>query len=96
MITRIVKMTFHPEKIDEFVAIYRKYRTFIKNAEGCTHVELLQDQHKKNTFFTYSHWENESFLEKYKNSTIFGEVWPQTKALFSEKPKAWSTHKIDF
>ena len=89
-------MTFQADKTDEFVAIYKKYRKHILGAEGCSHVELLQAENQPNTFFTYSHWENNECLNKYKDSTIFGEVWPQTKALFAEKPLAWSTHKIDF
>jgi len=96
MLIRIVKLTFQEDKIDDFVAIYKKYRKHIRNAEGCTYVELLQNESQKNIFFTYSHWKNESYLNNYKNSTIFGEVWPQTKALFSAKPEAWSTSKIDF
>jgi len=46
-----------------------------------------------NVFFTYSYWEHPDFLEQYRNSDFFKGVWTKTKALFSEKPEAWSVTK---
>ena len=43
---------------------------------------------------TYSHWESEEALNKYRDSELFKSVWSFTKALFAEKPQAFSTKKL--
>jgi quinol monooxygenase YgiN len=57
-------------------------------------LELWQDHNQKNIFVTYSHWESEEALNQYRDSQLFKSVWSFTKTLFSEKPQAWSTKKI--
>jgi (4S)-4-hydroxy-5-phosphonooxypentane-2,3-dione isomerase len=94
MITRIVKMTFNPEKIPVFLALFEKNKNFIRGFEGCTHLELLNDKNDQNIFFTYSKWQDESFLEKYRQSDLFNSVWKQTKILFSEKAEAWTVSSL--
>ena len=94
MLVRIVKMTFHPEHIPAFLEVFEENKERIRASEGCTLVELYQDQQHKNLFFTYSYWEAESYLEKYRNSEFFKSVWSKTNPLFSEKPAAWSVHKL--
>lgn len=94
MITRIVKLTITPSKKDEFIAIFKNNNHHIKACKGCIGVELLQDQKFDNIFFTYSHWENESNLNDYRNSKIFGVIWKATKATFCSLPEAWSTISI--
>lgn len=90
MIKRIVKMSFHPDKVDDFVLVFKENRQRIASFEGCSSLELLQDVNRENIFFTYSVWDNENALEKYRNSELFESVWQKTKALFNDKPEAWS------
>lgn len=90
MITRIVKMTFDPQKVDEFVDTFNDSKLLIRNSEGCTHLELLRDINNPNIFFTYSQWKSEIELNKYRNSELFEKVWAKTKILFNAKPEAWS------
>src|SRR3954467_4657948 len=90
MIIRIVKMTFQPEKVNEFLELFERSKQSIRNMPGCTHLELLNDVSAPNIFFTYSYWENETHLDHYRNSDVFGDVWPRTKVLFAAEPKAWS------
>ena len=96
MIKRIVKMSFQPDKVEDFKAIFKANWELIAGFEGCSKVELLQDKLHPNVFFTYSVWENESFLDAYRNSELFGKVWNKTKALFNEKPEAWSVDELKF
>lgn len=93
MIKRIVKMTFKAEFIEEFVALFNSKKEFIAAVEGCTFVELLQDASNPNIFFTYSLWEEESYIEAYRHSELFKNVWAQTKIGFDDKPEAWSLLK---
>jgi (4S)-4-hydroxy-5-phosphonooxypentane-2,3-dione isomerase len=94
MLVRIVKMSFEPEHIDTFMANFHSAKKSIRNFEGCRYLELYRDQNEANIFFTYSYWEDQSFIETYRNSELFKKVWSQTKPLFNDKPQAWSVDKI--
>lgn len=94
MIVRIVKLEFSPENINSFLEVFKKQKEFIASFEGCTHLELLRDERNPNQFFTYSHWEDESYLEKYRESDFFKTIWAGVKPLFAGKPKAWSVKKV--
>ena len=83
-------MRFHAEKIADFLANFESVKQNIRNFEGNQFLELYQDKNDPRIFFTYSYWENEAALEKYRNSILFNEVWSYTKTLFSDKPEAWS------
>ena len=96
MIKRIVKMSFQPDKVEDFKAIFKANWKLIAGFEGCSRVELLQDKLHPNVFFTYSVWEDEIFLDAYRNSELFATVWNKTKALFCEKPEAWSVDELKF
>jgi quinol monooxygenase YgiN len=96
MIKRIVRMSFKPEKIDDFKAIFKANWKYIKGFEGCTHVELLQDENNPSIFFTYSLWRDQESVEKYRSSELFERVWGNTKVLFNDKPQAWSVREINF
>jgi len=91
---RIVKMTFKPEKVNEFLANFEKVKNHIRAFEGVKHIELLGDKNNPNIFFTYSIWRNEIYLEKYRNSDLFKSVWAVTKPMFSEKAEAWSVDSL--
>ena len=91
---RVVRMTFHPEKAAAFLENFETHKSLIRNFPSCHHLELWQDQDKKNIFVTYSYWESEEALNQYRDSQLFKSLWDFTKALFSEKPQAWSTKKL--
>lgn len=91
---RVVRMTFRPEEVSAFLENFEANQTLIRNSPGCQHLELWQDLEKKNIFVTYSHWESEAALNQYRDSELFKSVWSFTKTLFSEKPQAWSTKKL--
>lgn len=98
MFKRIVKLEFEETKVPTFLANFEQVKGKIRAFPGCKRLELLQDKSDKGIFFTYSTWESEEALEAYKKSELFGEVWPKTKALFRDKPFAWSVdsiHKLD-
>lgn len=90
MIVRIVQMTFQEAEIDNFLSLFEERKQLIRNFDGCQHLELWQDEHKKNIFFTYSIWNSETHLNHYRFSDLFKDTWTKTKALFADKPNAWS------
>jgi len=96
MFTRIVKMEFKPERVADFIANFEKERNEVRNQPGCRSLVLYRDKTNTNVFFTYSVWEDESDLERYRNSDFFKGVWQFTKQLFNAKPMAWSVDEVNF
>jgi heme-degrading monooxygenase HmoA len=94
MFVRIVKMRFQDDKIAVFLEKFDTIKEKIRAFEGNQFLELYQDKNDPRIFFTYSYWNSEEDLEKYRHSELFKEVWAFTKALFSDKPEAWSVDKL--
>ena len=90
MLLRTVRMTFKPEEVATFLSIFESSKSKIRNFEGCLHLELHQDYHQPNIYSTYSKWEDDLALDRYRTSALFKEVWSKTKVLFEEKPIAFS------
>ncbi|GAB5563975.1 MAG: antibiotic biosynthesis monooxygenase [Winogradskyella sp.] len=94
MLVRIVKMSFQPSKIEEFLTNFEANKTKIRAFDGCNFLELYRDKNNTNIFFTYSYWDSEDHLNVYRHSDLFKSVWAKTKPLFNDKPEAWSVDKI--
>ena len=87
-------MTFEHDKINQFLSIFEDTKAQIRQFQGCTHLELWQDQDDPRIFFTHSQWESADALESYRNSDLFKSTWRETKQLFAEKPQAWSVQQV--
>lgn len=96
MIIRMVKMTFAPQHVEDFLRLFDTNKAAIGGFEGCTHLELWNGVDNPNVFFTYSIWKDESYLEKYRDSELFNKVWNENKNYFSAKPEAWTVVKMQF
>lgn len=94
MLVRIVKMSFHPEHIETFLANFDQKKEYIRKSSGCRLLELYRGQQGSNIFFTYSYWDSEEDLNNYRHSELFKGVWAETKVLFNDKPEAWSVDKV--
>lgn len=87
-------MVFKEENITTFQQLFAERKHRIRHFEGCHHLELWQDDKQKNIFFTYSIWESEAHLDHYRFSEFFKETWTMTRALFADKPEAWTLHQL--
>ena len=94
MLTRIVRMTFRPDELGTFHAIFEASKEQIRAFPGCQHVELLYDLDVPNVRVTYSLWESPEALDAYRHSAFFQATWAKTKVLFSEKPVAFSLGNV--
>lgn len=94
MLIRIVRMTFRPEAVAEFLQVFRASEDQIRAQPGCRHMELWQDADEPNVFGTHSHWDSAADLDAYRRSALFGEVWPATKKLFAAPPLAFSMQQV--
>jgi heme-degrading monooxygenase HmoA len=96
MITRIVKMTFIPEKVEDFLKVFNESKDYIRSYPGCIQMQLLKDIQQDNIYYTYSHWESEEALNHYRNSSKFREIWMNTKVNFQAKAEATSLFVTEY
>lgn len=94
MISRIVKLRFNPGKGDFFFDAFNDVKEKIRGFEGNFYLEAMRDIHNPDIVFTYSKWESEEALNKYRKSDVFGAVWPLLKSEFAGKPEAWSVDSL--
>ncbi len=85
-------MTFRPDALEAFLAIFDASSPQIRAFPGCRHLELWQDARFPNLLTTYSHWDDADALERYRRSDLFRETWARTKPLFAAPPRAHSHH----
>lgn len=94
MITRLVKMTFREEEVEAFKVLFEERKSLIRNFEGCTHLQLWQDQQNPCIFFTYSLWDSEEHLNRYRASHFFDDTWSLTRQKFAARPEAWTVNTL--
>ena len=90
MITRIVKLEFQEDKIDSFLSFFDTIKHVVNEFPGCYGMKLYQDIDNPTVVMTYSHWESQLDLDRYRDSDEFGTIWPKIKPWFAKKPDAWS------
>ncbi|GAB7087650.1 putative quinol monooxygenase [Marinifilum fragile] len=90
MIIRFVKLEILPKHINAFKELTENEKADILAFEGCSYLQVLQDQNNPSIFFTVSHWESELALNIYRESDFFRGNWSQVKQWFANKPQAWS------
>ncbi len=95
MIIRIVKMTFKPDCVNDFLSVFNNSKQRIRNFSGCTHLELLHEIDHPEIIYTYSHWQSQQDLDAYRNSSLFAGTWALTKIHFAKKAEAWSMERIE-
>jgi heme oxygenase (mycobilin-producing) len=94
-LTRIVRLTFKPSSVNEFLAIFDASKKQIRAFEGCQHLVLMKDLQQENIFYTYSIWQSDTHLQLYRKSHLFEETWSKTKALFADKPLAYTLETME-
>lgn len=95
MLVRIVRMTFQPDMLADFHAIFDRSKAHIRAFPGNHHLELLRDPENPAVRITHSLWESVDALEAYRHSDLFRTTWAATKLLFAEKPIAFSGEKLE-
>ena len=91
MLLRIVKMEFDLAHVQAFDDLFAQSQARIKETPGCHGVRLIKGLGDQPIRTTLSWWEHDADLQAYRKSSLFGEVWPRTKAMFSAPPVAWSS-----
>ena len=91
MITRIVRMEFHPDRVDDFLKVFEANKNRIAGYPGCLRLELHRNISEPQTLYTISRWISEDALNDYRASELFLSTWKQTKIHFAAPAQAWST-----
>ncbi len=94
MVERIVKMKFRTDRVPDFIALFNEVSDRIRQQTGCRSLVLWQDRSDHSILFTYSQWESDADLDLYRQSELFQSTWTRTKAMFDDKPRAWSLNQI--
>ena len=94
MLLRTVRMTFRPDRLEAFHALFRETRARIAAAPGCLHLELWEDTRFPNVLTTYSHWESAEALDAYRESDLFRTTWTRTTPLFAAAAVAHSQVRL--
>jgi quinol monooxygenase YgiN len=91
MLIRTVRMTFRPDRVEDFLAeIFRPSAPRIRAFPGCRHLELWRDERFPNILTTCSHWDDAAALEEYRTSELFLSTWARTTPLFAAPAAAHS------
>jgi quinol monooxygenase YgiN len=90
MLIRIVKLHFQEDRVEDFLTFFESIKQKVNTFPGCLGMKLLRGTDDPCIIMTYSHWESQEDLDNYRNSATFGEIWPNIKPWFNEKPDAWS------
>jgi quinol monooxygenase YgiN len=95
-VTRIVRLSFKENKTETFLKLFEETYDLIRMFEGCSHLELKQDFHHPNVFYTVSKWASQQALDEYRHSDLFSTTWAKTKILFDSKALAYSLVDVRF
>jgi quinol monooxygenase YgiN len=87
-LVRIVHLSIAPAHRAEFEAYVAQKITVVAEQPGCRSATWLRA--RDGSYFTYSVWVAEEFLEDYRRSATFAEIWPTLKAWFDAPARAWS------
>ncbi|AQG82259.1 putative quinol monooxygenase [Spirosoma montaniterrae] len=95
MLVRIVRMTFRPDALSDFQAIFDASKHRIRTFPGNCHLTLLRDPNNPAVRMTYSLWVSADALEAYRQSELFRTTWAATKVLFAERAVAFSGEALE-
>lgn len=95
MLIRTVRMTFRPDAVPDFLAMFEQTSPEIRGFEGCEHLELWQDAGFPNILTTYSIWSGEETLQAYRASELFKNTWARTRKWFAAPAVAQSQVKVE-
>ncbi|PSQ95501.1 MAG: antibiotic biosynthesis monooxygenase [Bacteroidetes bacterium SW_9_63_38] len=90
MLIRIVRMTFAPDTIDDFLNRFDDSAPQIRQFPGCQHLTLWRDVDTPHVCTTHSHWDDADALNQYRDSDLFKSTWADVKPFFADRPEAHS------
>jgi len=94
MILRVVKM----ELIETKIGLFERFMSNLKDEklrqEGCLHHDIFCDKDNNSIYFSYTIWNNEKSLKKYKKSELFKVVSQTIRSFCVKEPLAWTVENV--
>ncbi|MCY4158984.1 MAG: antibiotic biosynthesis monooxygenase [Bacteroidetes bacterium] len=90
MLIRIVRLHLQEEFTQSFHEIFEAIAPKIRQTHGCKRLDLWVDTTSVNIVTTYSEWDSESSLNRYRQSDLFKSNWEQVKPFFADSAIAHS------
>lgn len=94
MIVRIVELSLQPDKLVQSKILLEEVAPKVRAMKGCSFLEILDDIHDESRFTTYSYWDSEEDLNRYRDSETFVNFWKALKPNFKAKARAWSSERL--
>lgn len=94
MILRVVKMEVDPNNLDPFKRFMSNLSEEKSKMDGCVHHDFFSDKNFVNVYYSYTIWENVSYLKKYKKTPLFIEVKKVLRGLCQSEPYAWTIENV--
>ena len=90
MIIRVVRLTLHPDRVNDFISLFNQSAPTIRGFAGCRHLELWVDVSFPNIVTSYSHWDSDTDLQTYRASAFFKKTWASVTPMFAAPATAHS------
>lgn len=94
MILRIVKMEVDDTRIDFFENFMNNLSEEKLTLEGCLHHDFFCEKDNRNMYYSYTIWQSEKFLNKYKKTDLFKEVTRTLRHICIKEPIAWTVENV--
>lgn len=73
-----------------FKQTLKDYQKALKEQKGCMHLDMFSDKKEKDIFYSYTIWDNDTNLKKYRKSALYKELSGKILPLCDKEPKAWT------
>jgi quinol monooxygenase YgiN len=87
-------MEVDPDKIEPFKRFMGILSEEKQKMEGCVHHDFFSDKQYVNVYYSYTIWESQTYLKKYKKNPLFKEVTKTLTSLCLAEPHAWTVENV--
>lgn len=86
-------MHIKTKDIVKFRDTFTNYQSQIKDFKGCMQHDIFCDKEKEEIYYSYTIWDSEKNLNKYRKSTLLKEINTNIIQYCSKDPQAWTIDK---
>ena len=81
-IVRLIYVTVNPDQVKEAVSLWKNHCAPLMIKEpGCLSEKLLECADAPGEFISYSEWDSQASIDKYRNSEAHAEIQKHSRAL---------------
>ena len=81
-IVRLIFVTVNPDQVNEAVSLWKNHcAPLMIREQGCLSEKLLECADAPGEFISYSEWDSQASIDKYRNSEAHAEIQKHSRAL---------------